>query len=381
MVERDRQVTLGSNAFRLLRIAVEGANAVWVAFRRAVARFRNDEDGMYLVYLTAAMPVLLGFVSLGSEAGSLFYAKQSLQAAADSAAVSAATAYGANAPINTEAYAIAAQYGFVNNTNGVIVHAYQPPQSGPYSGNSNAVEVTVSRPQAPLFSSDWISQPFAVSATAVAVLANGGDCVLALDPTAQKAVQASGSAAVIMTNCGLFSDSDASTSNNPSILVSGGAKFTAQSVGAVGTVCSAGGTCPPPASLMTPTPTTGDKSISNPYASVAMPTYSGCNSTNYSPDTNQTLTPVGGVYVFCGNVNIGGSNKVTLNTGTYIVNGGSFSVSGSATLTSAGADVTLVFTSGATANISGALNLTAPDHRRSRRARDVRRPCRNRQQQ
>src|SRR5271166_3043684 len=98
---------------------------------------------------------------------------------------------------------------------------------------------------------------------------------------------------------------------------------------------------PAQASSMTPTPTTGDKSISNPYASVAMPTYSGCSSTNYNPNTNQTLAPVGGVYVFCGNVNIGGSNKVTLNTGTYIVNGGSFSVSGSATLTSAGTDVTL----------------------------------------
>jgi hypothetical protein len=69
MVERGRQVIPAFNTFRLLRLAVEGANAVWVSSRQALARFRNDEDGMYLLSVTLTMPVLLGFVGLGSEAG------------------------------------------------------------------------------------------------------------------------------------------------------------------------------------------------------------------------------------------------------------------------------------------------------------------------
>ncbi len=320
---------------------------------------------MYLLSITLTMPVLLGFVGLGSEAGYLLYDKQSLQAAADSAAASAATAYGSsgsetNTTITTVADAITAQYGFVNGTNGVTVIMNHPPLSGNYTGNSNAVEVIASQPQAPIFSSYWISQPFNVQARAVALLATGGDCVLALapnasSPNASNGVLASGSADINMPTCGLFSDSNSTSSGNKdSILVTGSGSITAKSVGAVGTVTA-------PTGAITPTPTTGDGPTSNPYSGVEMPTYSGCNSTNYNPGANQTLTPVAGVYVFCGgNVNIGGGKTVTLQAGTYIVNGASFSVSGGGALTSAGAAVTLVFTNGATASISSTLNLTAP---------------------
>jgi len=64
--------------------------------------------------------------------------------------------------------------------------------------------------------------------------------------------------------------------------------------------------------------------------------------------------------VYCGGLSLNAGAVVTLQAGTYIMDGGSLSVNGGATL--AGNGVTLVFTSGANATINGGavVNLTAP---------------------
>ena len=60
---------------------------------RLLLRFRNDEAGSYLIITGLLLPVLVGFVALGSEVGLWLYRHQLLQGAADSSAVSAGTAY------------------------------------------------------------------------------------------------------------------------------------------------------------------------------------------------------------------------------------------------------------------------------------------------
>ena len=65
-----------------------------------------------------------------------------------------------------------------------------------------------------------------------------------------------------------------------------------------------------------------------------MPTFSGCNQTNYSAGGGQTITLNPGVY--CGGMNIGGGAKVTLNSGMYVLNGGGLTVNNGATLTGSG---------------------------------------------
>ena len=54
-------------------------------------RFRRDESGSYVIVLALAMPVLVGTAGLGTEFGWWLYTHKSMQSAADSAAVSAAT--------------------------------------------------------------------------------------------------------------------------------------------------------------------------------------------------------------------------------------------------------------------------------------------------
>src|SRR6202034_1570376 len=84
---------------------------------------------------------------------------------------------------------------------------------------------------------------------------------------------------------------------------------------------------------------TGAPAATDPYSGLAVPTFSGCGHTNLSVNTVTTLSP--GVY--CGGIAIGNSAQVTLNTGQYILDGGNFSVGGSATVKGSG--VTIILTS------------------------------------
>ena len=60
--------------------------------RRLLARLIRDEEGSYLLYMTIAIPVLIGVGGLAGEASLVLYNHRSLQSAADAAAYSAAVA-------------------------------------------------------------------------------------------------------------------------------------------------------------------------------------------------------------------------------------------------------------------------------------------------
>ena len=55
--------------------------------------FARDERGSYIIVAGMVMPAVVGAIGLGTEIGLLYHKRKSMQAAADSAAVSAATAY------------------------------------------------------------------------------------------------------------------------------------------------------------------------------------------------------------------------------------------------------------------------------------------------
>ena len=58
-----------------------------------LARLLRDEEGSYLLYMTVAIPVFIGFAGFASEGSLLLYNHRTLQSAADAAAYSAAVAY------------------------------------------------------------------------------------------------------------------------------------------------------------------------------------------------------------------------------------------------------------------------------------------------
>ena len=336
----DREVSVRATVSDLYASIAQGRNAL--------RDFRRDASGTYLVMMALMAPVMIGSVGLATDYGLWLYTQQKMQAAADSAAVSAATA-GSN--IATEAAAVTASYGFVKDSGGVTMSVNQPPQSGSHTGSSGAVEVIINDIQTPQFSALLSPNSFTITVRAVALATPGTGCVLTLNPTASGAVTMQGSAATNLTGCNLYTDSN----DSAAVTVGGSATLSALSVGAVGGVSGA--------SNITTTGGihTGLGSVTDPYANTSFGSYSGCDQKNYSTNKDDEISH--GVY--CGGISVKAGATLKLDPGIYYLDQGSLSVEGNGTITGTG--VTLVFTSStgknyATASIASNanINLTAP---------------------
>jgi Flp pilus assembly protein TadG len=318
------------------------------------AGFIRDQSGAYLVAAALAMPVLTGIIALGSEVGLWYYKHRTAQGAADSSALTAATAHyrdGGVSDLTVQANSVAASYGLAAGTNGVTVTVNQPPKSGPNVATPRAVEVIISQPQKPLLSAMWNSQPVTISARAVAKGNGGKGCVLALDPTAGGSATVQGTAQVKLNECGLLDNS----SHGSAVTVGGSGTIAAQSVSVVGGISGAA------AITATDGILTGQNPAADPYATTTFPSFSGCTENNYKVQETKTLSP--GVY--CNGLTLNAGAIVTLNPGIYYIDRGDLSMNGGASLTGTG--VTIVFTSsnghnyaGATINGGATINLTAP---------------------
>ena len=321
---------------------------------RQPKNFWRDISGNYTVVFAFLSPVLIGFAGLATEGGLWLYKHQAIQGAADAAALSAATRYGASssADLTVQVDAITASYGYPVGSNGTVVTVNRPPASGTYASNNKAVEVLISTSQPRLLSSIFSSAPVTISGRAVALTSNGGTgCVLALDHTASGTITSQGSSSITLSGCSIYDNS-----NNSSALVNGGsATISADSVNVVGGLSGGSG--------ITTANGVNQNAVAapDPYANVTPASFSGCDANSLSIKTTVTLSP--GVY--CNGLQLNAGANVTLASGVYYIDRGSFSVNGSATLS--GTNVTIVFTSStgsnyATASINGGatLNLTAP---------------------
>lgn len=322
-------------------------------FAGALARFARDQHGSYVIITALLMPVLIGFAGLAADMGLWFFKHRNLQSAADSAAVSAATALvlGGVSSVR-EAEAVAASYGFVKGAQGVTVTVNRPPAAGHYAANASAVEVIVTQPQPRYFSALWGSDQVPVSARAVAMITGGLGCVLALNASARAAAATQGSASVVLNGCSLLDNS----AHEEAATVGGSSSLTALSVEVVGGVSGE--------SNITTTygVHTNVVPARDPYENMSYPSYFGCSQNNFTANSTVTIHP--GVY--CNGMRFNASAQVTMSPGIYYVDRGEFRVNGGATVTGSG--VTLVFTSSTGSNwpearINGGanINLTAPN--------------------
>jgi hypothetical protein len=319
-----------------------------------LVRFQRDRSGSYVIITALLMPVLIGFAGLGTEVGLWLYKHRYLQHAADSAAVSAATAYsygGSSSDLTVQAQAVTASYGFVHGVKDVVVTVNRPPISGKYTAALDAIEVSVQQQQKRLFAAYWKKEPVPIFSRAVARGSPGTGCVLALNATANAAGNAIGSAKINLTNCSLYDNSN----NTTALSVDGSSQIDALSVGVVGNISGQGNI------TTTQGVATGISPVKDPYADVSPPSFSGCNFNHFSSHTTETINP--GVY--CNGVTINAGAVVTLNPGTYYLDRGTFRVNGGATIKGTG--VTLVFTSSngknyadATINGGATVELTPP---------------------
>src|SRR5579875_563707 len=100
-----------------------GGKGRWAAVLRRAAALGRDSGGAIAVITALALPLIVGLAALGSEAGTWYVARRTMQGAADSAALTAATDVmgGDTSGYAAAAKSVSASYQFTNGSNGTVV--------------------------------------------------------------------------------------------------------------------------------------------------------------------------------------------------------------------------------------------------------------------
>ena len=327
--------------------------------------FAAADSGQATVLVAVCMIVLLLFVGLVLDVGSMRMSKVRLQNAVDAAAVAAGLeisqcAGTANCPaMQSAALSSLQENGYtavVVNSNcaasgavtQVTVTINNPPcamgSADPNAGKATAAEVVVSGPVPLSFARLAGFNSTAVTVRAEAARPTNPPCVYALDPHGAGAISFVAGVAVTF-NCGLVDESDSSTAlaclvglgiSAPSVKVTGGA---------AGLLCGV-----PNLKVNSPRPSPID-----PLAYLPTPTIGSCGyssgNTFYGSSSTANIA-LGGTYtfnpgVYCGGISITAAltANITFNPGVYILKTGP----GTLGLPTGGLNITL----SALANITG----------------------------
>ena len=247
-----------------------------------------------------------------------------MQAAADSAAIAGdQEILSGNADnITLAARNDAEKNGFANGSNSISVTVNNPPVSGSYSGDNNAVEVIVSAPRPTYFLNAIGISTINVSTRAVAHLGNAPYCIMTLDPDDQNSLSLFGVA--LLQTCGIVNDSN----SDHAFGIFGVALWHASSIGIVGNYDF--DLLP----FVSPKPVTGIAPVHDPLARLQAPAVGGCDHINYSLGLISIATMNPGTY--CGGITLTGVAILHLNPGTYVIRGGGLNILGASLITGTG---------------------------------------------
>jgi putative Flp pilus-assembly TadE/G-like protein len=281
----------------------------------------RHSSGQIAVVVALALVVLLSFAALAMDVGYFQNDRRRMQSAADSAAMAGEREIvaGNSLSLTTAAQNDAQLNGFTNGTGSITVQVNNPPTRGSYAGDSSAVEVVITKPEPTHLLAVLGISTVNVSARAVAIETGSPDCIYALDSSAHDAVAFVG-VSLFYSNCGIIDNSNDSEAMSFDIV----SLIKAKSFGVVGDVGSF------LISLVWPKPVTGIAPAPDPFASLTQPSVGPCDHFNYQVPLlgNATINP--GVY--CGGITspLASVGTLTLNPGTYIIDGGGVQITGAA---------------------------------------------------
>src|ERR1043166_4455801 len=293
--------------------------------------------GVVVVLVAVSLVPLVGIAAVALDGGVLMDQHRRTQAAADGAALAAATDLFANYVSNNgedsqgsarqSALDSAAANGSANNGTSSIVTVNIPPTTGAYTGLPGYAEVTVQTNQQRGYGNIFGTSTIPVKTRAVArgLWVPFQDGVICLDPTSSAALNATGNGKVTVTNASIIVDS-----NNPSggVLV-GNAGITAPETDLSGDPgYSTSGNAELDGTVksgQTPTP---DPLSYLPQPDPSELTVRSNSKLKLNGTEPTTLQP--GVYV--GGIDISGKGVVTMAPGLYYMKGGSFSATGQGSL-------------------------------------------------
>ncbi|MGQ9832863.1 MAG: pilus assembly protein TadG-related protein [Candidatus Villigracilaceae bacterium] len=182
---------------------------------------RLYEGGQALVIIVFGIVGLIGLTALAIDGGRAFAERRHAQNAADTAALAAALkkARGDSANWQNAGFERAAENGYNNDGVNNVVTVISPPTEGPYTGNSEYIQVIIVSHLptyfAPIIGIDQITNRVQAVARAREQKLEEmffGNAVVGLAPHECKAVVYQGNANTLITGSGLFVNSDCSCS-------------------------------------------------------------------------------------------------------------------------------------------------------------------------
>ena len=306
------------------------------AARKYAGRLLRNEEGQSIPFLALVMGTFLfGFIALAIDGGNLLHKRRMAQAAADAAAVAAAEEAVLSDPSNEQnaANALAKLNGFDTT---LATNPARAPVSQPTYGNypsSGYIQVIVSQPISTYFAKVIKLGPtFTVSGRGVASANMVAPTCVCLEGTSGMDLNMSNNAKLTASSCGVTVDS--SSSNAAQVI--GSANVTSTSIGSISTnwypsgvnnggslgagttvVQGIGASCAPPvptAPTYTPASCTADPL-----------THYGNGGSSYSVGPSSTYSTTQTGNLVCYNSLTVGSNgdAVNLNSGIYVITGGS----------------------------------------------------------
>jgi len=311
-------------------------------------------------FLGITTPVMLGFLGLAIDTTYWETNKVKMQASTDMAAVAAGRAYKASANITTEAVAVLAANGFTNGVGNVTVAVRQPPTSGTYAGNPNAIEVAVTQPQQTIFSRVLGITPPTLQTSAVAAppaSTGGGACIIALGTTGQT-VTINGSNLIDTQFCNFYNNSVASDATR----LVGGGTLKVLNAYLTGDWTGSGFLIAGKSIQKGATP------VADPYADRGLPVVPNrcdSNSSNHNNSVTYNAKP-DGFFVFCKGIKlVANTQTLTLGPGIYVIAGDAFTINSGWTINATNA--TIYFTKDSNNNYAqlkvngqNVMNLTPP---------------------
>jgi len=325
---------------------------IGTTIRDRTLRVLRDNGGAAAVVMALTMPVTIGGLGLGAEAGYWYFNQRKVQNAADIAAYAGAVALRSGrsaSDIDAAALDGASDTGFLQGRG--VITTNSPPLTGAFAGDPQAVEVVLREDLPRMFTAIYSEDDVPVSGRSVAQITAGSQtCVLALDPSTSGAVTFIGNSGTLLVGCSVHSNSLA----DDSLIVTGSAAVETPCVSAGGGVNADNGL------LMTvcSSPYENADVVPDPYADIPDPDAilaEGCQS-NFNSKPNSTINLTPGRY--CGSFDVKGT--VNLAPGTYVLDGADLAVNSTANLIGDG--VTLYLTNGAEVKMNGTaeVQLEAP---------------------
>src|SRR5436190_506598 len=282
-----------------------------VALRELCSEFKHKSEGSVVSTFALSLVPVFGLVGAAVDYSGANNARTSMQSALDAALI-------AGAKDGSDTWATTALNSFNANLNAKGATGFTPTLQ---LTSTRSYKGTVTATYPSHFLGVLGISGIDVKATGMATVPPSTGayyCMMALNRTAQAALQLTGNASISINapKCVV----QVNSSSSRAVDMNGNTRISSVENCFVGGVSTVGN------STLAPQPDTTCKPIPDPFANYDRPSVGSCTYTNYQLSGNQTVTLQPGVY--CGGMSFSGHVNVTFAPGLYVIKDGVISESG-----------------------------------------------------